>query len=199
MKLTTANIKGIETKDLNQKESIVLATALKAYAENSRAARANTKDRSEVRGGGKKPWKQKGTGRARVGSIRSPIWKGGGVTFGPTNQTNWKRKLTKSFKAAAFRNAFSKLNKAGLLNIIDGFEIKEPSTKEAVEIKANFENPKKLTIVTAKKNDNLVKSFANLPKSNIVMVSEVNVYDLINGGKVLLDKESLEYINNTWA
>ncbi|CAG1771971.1 partial 50S ribosomal protein L4, partial [uncultured bacterium] len=140
MNLPVFNQKAKKIEEIEVNDSVfnapvndkVLAQYVYVYLSNQRESNAHTKDRSEVRGGGKKPWKQKGTGRARVGSIRSPIWKGGGVTFGPTNQTNWKRKLTKSFKAAAFRNAFSKLNKAGLLNIIDGFEIKEPSTKEAV-------------------------------------------------------------------
>lgn len=177
----------------------VLAQYVYVYLSNQRESNANSKDRSEVRGGGKKPWAQKGTGRARAGSSRSPIWKGGGVTFGPTNKTNWKRKLTKSFKAAAFRNAFSKLNKAGLLNVVDTLEIKEPSTKEAISIQSNFENPKKMMIVTAKKNENLIKSFSNINKARVVLVSEVNVYDLLNAGKVLLEKEALDYINNTWA
>lgn len=177
----------------------VLAQYVYVYLSNQRESNAQTKDRSEVSGGGKKPWAQKGTGRARAGSNRSPIWKGGGVTFGPTNKTNWKRKLTKSFKASAFRNAFSKLNKAGLLNIVDSFELKEPSTKEAVEIQTSFENPKKMTIITSKKNENLIKSFSNIKKTKVVLISEVNVYDLLNGGKVLLEKETLDYINNTWA
>jgi len=177
----------------------VLAQYVYVYLSNQRESNAQTKDRSEVRGGGKKPWAQKGTGRARAGSSRSPIWKGGGVTFGPTNKTNWKRKLTKSFRASAFRNAFSKLNKAGLINIVETLEIKEPSTKDAIEIQSSFENPKKMMIVTSKKNENLIKSFSNIKKTKVVLISEVNVYDLLNGGKVLLEKETLDYINNTWA
>lgn len=177
----------------------VLAQYVYVYLSNQRESNAQTKDRSEVRGGGKKPWAQKGTGRARAGSSRSPIWRGGGVTFGPTNKTNWKRKLTKSFKAAAFRNAFSKLNKAGLISIVDTLDIKEPSTKDAIEIQTNFESPKKMMIVTSKKNENLIKSFSNIKKTKVVLISEVNVYDLLNGGKVLLEKETLDYINNTWA
>lgn len=207
MNLPVLDIKAKKISEIEVNDSIfnsrvndkVLAQYIYVYLSNQRESNAQTKDRSQVRGGGKKPWKQKGTGRARVGSIRSPIWKGGGVTFGPTNNTNWKRKLTKSFKASAFRNAFSKLNKEGLINIVDSFEIKEPSTKEAIDIQKNFENPKKITIITSKKNENLMKSFSNIKKTNVVMVTEVNVYDLLNGGKVLVEKEALDYINNTWA
>lgn len=207
MNLPVLDIKAKKISEIEVNDSVfnsrvndkVLAQYIYVYLSNQRESNAQTKDRSQVRGGGKKPWKQKGTGRARVGSIRSPIWKGGGVTFGPTNNTNWKRKLTKSFKASAFRNAFSKLNKEGLINIVDSFEIKEPSTKEAVDIQKNFENPKKITIITSKKNENLIKSFSNIKKTNVVMVTEVNVYDLLNGGKVLVEKEALDYINNTWA
>jgi large subunit ribosomal protein L4 len=177
----------------------VLAQYVYVYLSNQRESNAQTKDKSEVRGGGKKPWAQKGTGRARAGSSRSPLWKGGGNTFGPTNKTNWKRKLTKSFKASAFRNAFSKLNQAGLLTVVESIELKEPSTKEAVSIKANFENPKKMMIITAKKNENLIKSFSNVEKAKVALISEVNVYDLLNAGKVLIEKETLDYINNTWA
>ncbi len=207
MNLPVLDIKAKKISEIEVNDSVfnsrvndkVLAQYIYVYLSNQRESNAQTKDRSQVRGGGKKPWKQKGTGRARVGSIRSPIWKGGGVTFGPTNNTNWKRKLTKSFKASAFRNAFSKLNKEGLINIVDSFEIKEPSTKEAIDIQKNFENPKKITIITSKKNENLMKSFSNIKKTNVVMVTEVNVYDLLNGGKVLVEKEALDYINNTWA
>lgn len=177
----------------------VLAQYVYIYLSNQRQSNAQTKDKSEVRGGGKKPWAQKGTGRARAGSSRSPLWKGGGVTFGPSNQTNWKKKLTKSFKAAAFRSAFSKLNKEGLLNVVETIEMKEPSTKEALNIRNSFDNPKKMMIVTSKKNENLIKSFSNVEKARVVLVSEMNVYDLLNAGKVLLEKDTLDYINNTWA
>lgn len=177
----------------------VLAQYVYVYLSNQRESNANVKDRSEVRGGGKKPWAQKGTGRARAGSSRSPLWKGGGVTFGPSNKTNWKRKLTKNFRASAFRSVFSKLNKLGLVSVVDKFDLSSPSTKEAIQIQSDFENPKKLTIVTLKKNENLIKSFANIAKTKVVMVTEVNVYDLLNGGKILLEKEALDYINNTWA
>ncbi len=207
MNLPVVDIKATKISEVEVSDSVfnssvndkVLAQYVYVYLSNQRESNANTKDRSEVRGGGKKPWAQKGTGRARAGSSRSPLWKGGGVTFGPTNKTNWKRKLTKSFKAAAFRNAFSKINKAGLLNIVDTLEVKEPSTKEAVSIQESFENPKKMMIVTSKKNENLIKSFSNIKKARVVLVSEVNVYDLLNAGKVLLEKDALDYINNTWA
>lgn len=207
MNLPVFDTKAKKVSDVEVNESVfnsrvnekVLAQYVYVYLSNQRESNANTKDRSEVRGGGKKPWKQKGTGRARVGSIRSPIWKGGGVTFGPTNNTNWKRKLTKSFRASAFRSIFSKLQKEDLIRIVDSFVFKEPSTKEAIEIKTNFDNAKKITIVTSKKNENLIKSFSNVKKANVVMVSEVNVYDLLNGGKVLVEKDALDYITNTWA
>lgn len=207
MNLPVVDQKAKKVSEIEVNESVfnspvndkVLAQYVYVYLSNQRESNAQTKDKSEVRGGGKKPWAQKGTGRARAGSSRSPIWRGGGVTFGPTNKTNWKRKLTKSFRASAFRNAFSKLNNAGLLNIVDSLEIKEPSTKDAIEIQSSFENPKKMMIVTSKKNENLIKSFSNIKKTKVVLISEVNVYDLLNGGKVLLEKETLDYINNTWA
>lgn len=207
MNLPVFDIKAKKIEDLEVNDAVfaakinnkVLAQYVYVYLTNQRESNANTKDKSEVRGGGKKPWNQKGTGRARAGTIRSPLWRGGGVTFGPRNIINWKRKVTKTLRASAFRSAFSKLVKNNLVMVVSDFNIEKPSTKLAIEIKESFENPKKMTIVTGKKNENLIKSFANVEKAKVIMVSDLNVYDLLNGGKVLLEKESLEYINNKWA
>ena len=99
---------------------------------NKRAGTADTKDRGEVRGGGKKPWKQKGTGRARHGSTRSPIWVGGGVTHGPLAEKNYKRKITKSMRAQALFSVLSKKYKDGEIIFVDSLEMKEMKTKDAI-------------------------------------------------------------------
>src|SRR5690606_3656947 len=120
-------------KDVNDK---VLAQYTYIYLSNQRQGNANTKDKSEVRGGGKKPWRQKGTGRARAGSSRSPLWRGGGVTFGPTSNVNWKKLTTKAFRKNAMRNALSKVAKENLLKIVDEFKLDADKalTKQAVNI-----------------------------------------------------------------
>jgi large subunit ribosomal protein L4 len=208
MKLPVYNQKAKEVGDVEVSDSLfaskindkVLSQYVFIYLSNQRQSNAHTKNRSEVRGGGKKPWKQKGTGRARVGSNRSPIWRGGGVTFGPTNEVNWKKKTTKSFRASAFRNAFSKLAKEGVLRIIDEIKMdeKKPLTKQALDLQKSFDNAKKITVVTSEKNEVLMNSLSNIKKSRAVLVSELNVYDLLNGGSVLIEQKALDYINR-WA
>lgn len=193
-----------EVKDTVLVEKIneqVLSQYVYIYLSNQRQGNAQTKDRSEVSGGGKKPWKQKGTGRARVGSNRSPIWRGGGVTFGPRNEVNWKRKTTRSFRAAAFRNALTKVLDGNLVKIVDDLKVEEkkPLTKQGVDIISNFENPKKVTIITSERKDDLKKAFANLQNSKVVAVSRLNVYDLLTGGTILIEEKALEYINSKWA
>lgn len=180
---------------------MVLAQYNYIYLSNQREGNAHTKNRGEVSGGGKKPFAQKGTGRARAGSSRSPIWKGGGVTFGPTNQVNWKRKLTKSFRASAFRNAFSKMNDSKNIMIIDKVVIdsENPVTKQAVDLLNSFKNPKKVTIVTSEKNEKLIESFSNLQSVKVKTITKLSAYDVLTAGKILIEKDALEYINNHWA
>ncbi len=193
-----------EVKDTLLVEKVndqVLSQYVYIYLSNQRQGNAQTKDRSEVSGGGKKPWKQKGTGRARVGSIRSPIWRGGGVTFGPTNGVNWKRKTTRSFRSAAFRNAITKIINEKIVKVVEDLKVEEkkPLTKQGVEIIANFDNPKKVTIITSERKDDLKRAFANLKNSKIISVNRLNVYDLLTGGTILVEAKALEYINNMWS
>lgn len=206
MKIDLYNQKAKKVGDVEVTDSIfgvtvnpkVLSQYLFSYLSNQRQSNASTKDRSEVRGGGKKPWKQKGTGRARAGSNRSPLWKGGGVTFGPTSNVNWKKHMTKSFTAAALRNTFSSLVQNEKLKVVDGFDISgDKLTKAAVEVKENFE-AKKLTVVTATKKDNVIKSFANVTGAKVVLITDLNAHDLLNGGTVLLEQDCLNFINEKW-
>jgi large subunit ribosomal protein L4 len=176
----------------------VLSQYVYTYLSNQRQSNADTKDRSEVSGGGKKPWRQKGTGRARVGSSRSPLWRGGGVTFGVTNDKNYKKRMTKSFKKAAMRNVFTKLVKDENLNLVKDLKV-DSKTKDALKIVKDFGNPKKLTVVTGEKRKELLTSFANVSNVNVVLISDLNGYDLLNGGKVLLETECLEYIKEKWS
>ncbi|MCS7317058.1 MAG: 50S ribosomal protein L4 [Candidatus Dojkabacteria bacterium] len=169
-----------------------------AYLSNQRQNNAKTKDRSEVSGGGRKPYSQKGTGRARAGSIRSPLWRKGGVTFGPTNLVNRKKHVNKKLRKLVFRIVFSYLLRNHKLKFVDKFNISEPSTKEANKIMEAFEHPKKLLIITNEKNDNVIKSFRNLVNVNVSHITEVNPYLLLQHNLVLLEKESLEYINSKW-
>ncbi len=189
-----------EYKDskVNQK---VLSQYVYIYLSNQREGNAHTKDRSEVSGGGKKPWKQKGTGRARVGSSRSPIWTKGGITFGPRNTANYKRKTTKKFRAAAFRNSLSYLVQTDKLKVVKEISIKSDSklTKNAVELLSAFGNPKKATLITREQNENLIKSFANLQNVSIITITKVNPYILLNGGIVMFEESALSYFEEKWG
>jgi len=187
-----------KTAPINEK---VLSQYVYIYLSNQREGNAHTKDRSEVRGGGKKPWKQKGTGRARVGSSRSPIWRKGGITFGPRNEVNYRRKTTKKFRAAAFRNAMAYLVQSDKIRVVKDSEIKADIklTKSAVTLLSAFENPKKVTIITKEKNENLLKAFNNISNTSILTITKINPYCLLNGGVVLFEEEALKHFEEMWG
>jgi len=176
---------------------------------NKRAGTADTKDRGEVRGGGKKPWKQKGTGRARHGSSRSPIWVGGGVTHGPLALKNYKRKISKSMRAQALFSVLSKKYKDGEIIFVDSLDTKEMKTKKAVEVvkvlgKAtgwknleNYKKPKMLTALSGR-NENAEKSFRNVPALDIVFLKNLNPLNVLNHKYLLIEnpEESIKFLES---
>ena len=170
-----------------------------AHNNNLRQGTHKVKDRSEVRGGGRKPWKQKGTGRARHGSIRSPIWRGGGIVFGPTTQRNYKRRINKKIYKLALKSILtSKINENSFI-VIDKFIFNEISTKSAITFLTNLKliNNKVLIITDLNNNNdknenNLIKSVNNIQNINCVDINKVSVYDLIKAPKILLTKDMLE-------
>ncbi|MFA5392346.1 MAG: 50S ribosomal protein L4 [Candidatus Paceibacterota bacterium] len=167
----------------------------KSLLSNQRKPLAFTKNRAEVRGGGKKPWAQKGTGRARHGSIRSPIWKGGGATFGPRQkEENWKKKVNKKMKKASIKIILSQKLKDKEIKIIDKFELKEIKTKEFFNVlKQIFKKDitKSILMLLDKKEQNLKRALKNIPRIEIINVSDVNLLNLLNNKFVILSKEAL--------
>ena len=174
---------------------------------NKRAGTADTKDRSEVSGGGKKPWKQKGTGRARHGSIRSPIWVGGGVTHGPLSEKNYKRKISKKMRAQALFSVLSKKMKDGEILFVDSLSLSETKTKKAVEVVKNLSkvsgwkplaNSKKSRVLTAlyERNEKTEKSFRNLPQLEIVFLKNLNPLDVLSYQYLLIEnpEESVKFL-----
>jgi large subunit ribosomal protein L4 len=158
---------------------------------NNRSPIAHTKDRSEVRGGGKKPWRQKGTGRARHGSSRSPIWIGGGVTHGPRSEKNFERKINKKMKTKAFFTILSQKQRDGEVLFAEITNFDKPKTKDAQTYLSNLakiEGYEKLVYKTGKrailalpeKNENLEKSFHNIKSSNLTEIVNLNPLDLLN-------------------
>ena len=175
----------------------VINQYVQVYLSNQRQSNAHTKDRSEVRGGGKKPWKQKGTGRARFGSSRNPIWKGGGVVFGPTNMINYKKRLTKKFRKVAMKHALSFMNKSGFIKIVDSVSIdeKKPLTAQLVNVVKDFDTTK-LTLITSTKNDTLLNASKNLEKVSVKNVLDLNTYDIIAGGVVLIELDAIKLLQD---
>ncbi|KAB8127630.1 50S ribosomal protein L4 [Gracilibacillus oryzae] len=149
------------------------------------------KNRSEVRGGGRKPWRQKGTGRARQGSIRSPQWVGGGTVFGPTPRS-YSYKLPKKVRRLALKSALSSKVKEDSLVVLEGIAFDAPKTKEVVAILSSLNADTKALIVTADTDAVLVKSANNLQNVKVLSVSEVNVLDLLTHDKLVITKEAAE-------
>jgi len=159
---------------------------------NKRSGTADTKDRGEVRGGGKKPWKQKGTGRARHGSTRSPIWVGGGVTHGPLAEKNYKRKVSKNMRAQALFSVLSRKLKDGEILFVDSLALSNIKTKDAAEVVKNLskvsgfeklggrsKNPKAL-IAIFDRNEKVEKSFRNIPVLSTAFLKNLNPLDVLN-------------------
>ncbi|MFC1651719.1 50S ribosomal protein L4 [Patescibacteria group bacterium] len=168
--------------------------ALVSQQNNMRSVIAHTKTRSERRGGGKKPWNQKGTGRARTGSLRSPIFKKGGITFGPRNERNYKTRVNKKIKKKAICMLFSDRVKEEKLKIVDKLELKEFKTKKAEEVLKNLSLDDKVLIVLAKSDFPLIKSFSNLQGTKTIPVNQLNILDLLDHHSLLVTKEALEKV-----
>ena len=180
-----------------------------SYASNKRTPVADTKDRGDVRGGGKKPWRQKGTGRARHGSRRSPIWRGGGITFGPTKERNFKKKINAKMKSKALFVVLSKKWKDGDVMFVDEISLKNPKTKDAKSILKNLSSAPGFGMVRKKKNNSasillpekqlsVSKSFANFSNLNLKLVKDVNVLDLLDYKYVILvgPEKSLKFLES---
>lgn len=159
-----------------------------ALAANRRAPIAHTKDRSEVSGGGRKPWKQKGTGRSRHGSSRSPLWKGGGATFGPRNDRDFSQKINKKMARAALYCALSKKLADGEVRIIDDLTLAHPKTKELNWI------PKSVLLIPATGNRDIYRASANLQKVKTMNFSSLNVEDAIKYKNILIDQKAVANI-----
>src|SRR3989344_4069536 len=163
-----------------------------AQRANGRQGTVSTKTRGEVRGGGRKPWKQKGTGRARVGSIRSPLWRGGGIIFGPRPERNFSKKVSKNTKRLGLFTVLSQKIKSGKLIILENLELDKPKTRELKDKLENFGNVlevKKLLLVLPSRNENLVRAARNLVSVKTIRADSLNVLDLLDADGVLILKE----------
>ena len=167
----------------------VLHEAAVAHASASRQIDAHTKTRGEVRGGGKKPWKQKGTGRARHGSIRSPIWKGGGVVFGPRNTRNYEKKINRKVKQQALRMALTDKVAHDRLLVLESLTAAEYKTKIMVKMLKALPVGRKILVALPTRDQKVVKSLANLPRVTSVNVGSLNITALLGHDTVLTTAE----------
>jgi large subunit ribosomal protein L4 len=165
---------------------------------NCRRGTASTKTRAEVRGGGRKPWRQKGTGRARHGSIRSPIWRGGGVVFGPKPRS-YRYLLPKKVRRAAMRSALTSKLKQEQLVVLDELRLAAPKTKEVVKVLANLGVGGKALLVSAGPDLNLYKSSRNIPGIKSVPAGQINVLDILQHDRLIMTKEAVEKIEEVFA
>lgn len=166
----------------------------KSIAANMRKPIAHTKNRGEVSGGGIKPWKQKGTGRARHGSIRSPLWRHGGVTFGPRNTTIYAQKVNKKMRETALDSALAKKLSLDQLRVIDSLATATVKTKDMARILKNLANGKSALLVVSNENKNAVKSASNLARVTPIFVKDLNVYDVLTHSVIVMEKTALAEI-----
>lgn len=174
----------------------LLHQTIRTMLANRRKPIADTKDRGEVRGGGKKPWRQKGTGRARHGSIRSPLWKGGGVTFGPIKEKDYSLKINKKMKDKALKMALSLKAKENKIFVLEkDLQFENNKTKEAQKFFDNFFKNKskpKLLIVDSFQEESSSKAIRNLPKTKWLKNENLNILDLINYEGLMISEKSIE-------
>ncbi len=206
MKIAVRNKEGKEVKKLDLKPEIfesdinqtVVHQVVRSQMAAARSGTASTKTRAEVSGGGKKPWRQKGTGRARAGSNRSPLWVGGGVVFGPKPR-DYAFPVPKKMRRLALKSVLSLKAKSDDLVVVDDFGLTEPRTKEAAVVLKNLGVTGKATVVVADGQEVVEKSCRNIPGVHVVKMTQLNVYDLVNNEKLVLTKSALDKIEEALA
>ncbi len=200
-KISMINLTGEKVKDINLKNEFwkqepnktVIHDAVKLTNASLRQGTASTKTRSEVRGGGRKPWRQKGTGRARHGTIRSPIWAGGGVTFGPKPR-DYDKKMNRKERRLALKSVLALKLKNKEIVILENFNVESPKTKDMLATLKTLDAPAKSLFIVEEITENMVLAMRNIPRLNLLETNEINVYDLLNTDKIYITEKSLAII-----
>ena len=204
-KVDVLNIKGEKVEEITLNDEIfgiepnepVVHQVVVALLANKRQGTQSAKTRAEVRGGGKKPWRQKGTGRARAGSIRSPLWKGGGVIFAPKPR-DYSKKVNKKMRRLALKSVLSSKVLENELIILDELKFDTPKTKEMVAVLGNI-NTKKPLIVLGNNDENVYKSARNIEGVGVSTYDTLNVYDVLKHYNLILTKEAVQKIEEVYA
>ncbi|PYS47088.1 MAG: 50S ribosomal protein L4 [Acidobacteria bacterium] len=189
------NLKNEEVGDLELSDAVfgaelneaLIHAAVRNFMANARAGTVGTKTRGDVSGAGRKLWKQKGTGRARIASIRSPLWKGGGNTHGPQAR-DWSYNLPKKMKRGALRSALSERVREGNVIVLDSFSLKESKTKSFIQSLGKLGLEGKTLIVDSLDNENLLRASRNVQRAKVVNIYGLNIYDLLYHDKLVLSR-----------
>lgn len=205
-KVAVYNMSGAQVGEIELADSVfgiepnqhVLHEAVVMLRASLRQGTHKTKGRSEVSGGGRKPWRQKGTGRARQGSIRAPQWKGGGTVFGPTPRS-YKYKLPKKVRRLAIRSALSSKVLDNNIVVLDELKMNQPKTKEFVNMLKNLKVDRKALVVAAEYNDNVALSARNIPGVKFVEAGGINVLDVLKHDKLIITKEAVQKVEEVLA
>lgn len=176
----------------------VMYEAVKNYLANQRQGTQSAKTRAEVRGGGRKPWRQKGTGRARQGSIRSPQWKGGGVVFAPKPR-DYSYKLPKKIKRLALKSALSSKVQDKEIIVVDSLVLDAPKTKDMIKVLSNLKANKKTLVVIPERDENLILAARNIPGVKTAYVNTINVYDILNCDSFIITKDAVNKVEEVYA
>ena len=201
MQVPVYNIQGEQVSETELRDDIfavpvdeaLMHQALVRQLANARMGTHNTKTRGEVRGGGRKPWRQKGTGRARQGSIRAPHWRGGGTVFGPTPRS-YAQKMPRKMRRQALRSALSVKVSGSQVKVVDALEMSEPKTKEMLRILESLEAGSSVLILLPQSDQVILRSVNNLPKVRTLVAQYLNVRDLLKYDTILMPLASLEVI-----
>lgn len=200
------NIEGEQIDNIELKDEIfgvkvnvdAMHQVVKMILANKRQGTQSTLTRAEVRGGGRKPWRQKGTGRARHGSIRSPQWRHGGIVFAPKPRS-YRYALPKKVRQLAMKSALTtKVNDNDLI-VLDELEFDAPKTKQMISVLENLKVNNKAMIVLSEKNENVEKSARNIPNIKTTLVNTLNVYDILNYDKFIITKAAIEKVEEVYA
>ena len=199
MKISVKNLNGEKVKDLTLNDSVwnietnedCLKKSIKLQQAATRQGTAKAKTRSEVSGGGRKPWKQKGTGRARSGSSRSPLWRGGGIVFGPTPR-DYTFKINKKERTIALKSALTEIAKEKALVVVDKIELASLKTSEAKDLIKSLNLAGNILFVTNDDNENLFMACRNLGYTNVLLVDEINVLDLVYADYVVIEEAAVK-------
>ena len=206
LKVAVYNQEGKQVKDTELNELVfgiepneaIVHSVLVNYLANQRQGTQSTKTRAEVRGGGRKPWRQKGTGRARQGSIRAPQWRGGGVVFGPTPRS-YTFKLNRKVRQLALKSALSQKVIDNEMTVLDTITLNAPKTKDMIKVLENLEANRKTLIVMDEVNENVTLSARNIPGVKVIDSKGLNVYDILDCTKLVITEGAIKAVEEVLA